>query len=217
MEKVRLFCISVLTLRTLMSIFIFSLLFYTVATAPLLRSVYAEIPLATKKQLIGTYHRLPLSFEVNNGQVNPQVNFMARGSGYTLFLTQTDAVLSLHSATIPENKTVLRMQLIDANSKSNITGLEELPGKVNYFISNSKKWRTNIPTFGKVLYEDVYPGVDMAYYGNQQKLEYDFIVSSGADPAKIQLSFKGADNAELDDRGNLILKVNGGEVVYVPR
>jgi len=68
-------------------------------------------------------------------------------------------------------------------------GAEELPGKTNYFIGNDpKKWRTNVPTYAQVRYHDVYPGVDLVYYGNQGgQLEYDFVVAPGADPSAIAL------------------------------
>ena len=84
------------------------------------------------------------------------------------------------------------MKLVNANPKAQIEGLERLPGISNYFIGNdSKKWRTSIPNFGKVQYRNVYPGIDLVYYGNQQQLEYDFMVAPGARPEMIQLAFDG--------------------------
>jgi hypothetical protein len=92
----------------------------------------------------------------------------------------------------PESRTpaaVLRMQLVGANSQAKVSGLEELPGKSNYFIGNDpKKWRTHVPNYAKVKYANVYPGVDLVYYGNQGQLEYDFVVQPGADPRSIQLA-----------------------------
>ena len=84
---------------------------------------------------------------------------------------------------------VIRLRLVGAKPDAEVTGREELPGKVNYFIGNDpKKWRTNVPTYAKVRYQDVYPGVDLEYYGNQGgQLEYDFIVAPGADPGAITL------------------------------
>jgi hypothetical protein len=115
--------------------------------------------------------------------------------------------------------TVVRMQLVGANPNPQVAGQEELPGKVNYFIGNdSAKWRTNIPIFAKVQYQDVYPGVDVVYYGNQQQLEFDFVVAPGADPKTIRLTFDGLVGArhavplQLDDAGDLIILTDGGEV-----
>ncbi|MCH8126155.1 SBBP repeat-containing protein, partial [candidate division KSB1 bacterium] len=113
--------------------------------------------------------------------------------------------------------TVLRMQLVGANSEPRVTGLEELPGKSNYFIGNDpQKWRTAVPNFTKVHYEDIYPGVDLIYYGNQRQLEYDFIVAPGADPQVINLGFKGADYLEIDPQGNLALYTAGG-IIYLKK
>ncbi|MBI1876199.1 MAG: hypothetical protein HYS05_20220, partial [Acidobacteria bacterium] len=94
-----------------------------------------------------------------------------------------------------------------------MTGEGELPGRTNYFIGNDPtKWRTDIPTFAKVRYHDVYPGIDLVYYGNQQQLEYDFIVAPGADPEQIKLSFDGIDDLRIDDRGDLVLSTAVGEI-----
>jgi hypothetical protein len=154
----------------------------------------------TRARVSETYGKLPLSFEVNQGQADPQVKFLSRGHGYSLFLTPAEAVLTLRnderrmmndelktpnsSFSIHHSSfTTVRMKLIGANPQPPVAGLEELPGKVNYFIGNDPtKWRTNVPTYTKVKYEDVYPGVDLVYYGNQRQLEYDFVVAPGADP-----------------------------------
>ena len=86
------------------------------------------------------------------------------------------------------------MRLIGANLEPQVTGLDGLPGKANYFISNDpKKWRTEVSTYAKVQYKNVYPGIDLIYYGNQRQLEYDFIVAPGSDPKTVRLGFEGAD------------------------
>jgi len=111
-------------------------------------------------------------------------------------------------------RTVVRMKLVDANASAQITGRDELPGKSNYFIGNDpKKWRTNIPTYARIQYKDVYPGVDLVYYGNQRQLEYDLVVAPGADPKAINLAFQGADKLEIDAEGNLVLHLTGGRMI----
>jgi hypothetical protein len=95
---------------------------------------------------------------------------------------------------------VLRMKLMGANPQAKVTGLEELPGKSNYFMGNDpKKWRTNVPNYAKVKYAKVYPGVDLVYYGNQGKLEYDFVVSPGANPGRIVLELQ-TDQSKIQNR-----------------
>ena len=106
------------------------------------------------------------------------------------------------------------MKLVAANSSPRVTGIDELPGKSNYFVGNDpKQWRTNVLQYARVKYENVYQGVDVVYYGNQQELEYDFIVAPGANPATIKLSFAGAQSIEIDERGDLVLRTQHGKVV----
>src|SRR2546426_3678024 len=188
-----------------------------------------EIPQATKPQVLAAYGKLPLSFEANQGQTEPQVKFLSRGRGYTLFLTHTEAVLTLTKADAhakrqisgeatlvePEKRagTVLRMKLVGANPAPEVAGVGELPGKSNYFVGNDpKKWRTNVPTYAKVRYQDLYPGIDLVYYGNQRQLEHDFVVSPGADPKAITLAFEGMDGVAIDALGDLVLRAAGSEV-----
>jgi len=108
---------------------------------------------------------------------------------------------------------VLRIKLAGANPTPQVEGLEELPGKVNYFIGNDPmKWRRNVPIYAKIKARAVYPGVDLVYYGNQRQLEYDFIVAQGADPASIKMAIVGADKISLNGQGDLILAMKDGQV-----
>ncbi len=179
---------------------------------------------ASTAQLRAAYGQIPLSFEPNQGQTDAQVRFLSRGSGYGLFLASTEAVLSLTKPVAADTGTagaaanaedaVLRMQLVGANADPQVTGMEELPGKSNYFIgSDPAQWRTNISTYDKVAYHAVYPGIDLVYYGNQRQLEYDFVVAPGADAGAIRLDFQGAESLALDGQGNLVLHTDGGDVI----
>ena len=182
--------------------------------------------------VVEAYGELPLSFEPNRGQINPSVDFLARGSGYTLSVSAGEAVLSLRTAVrAPESSdtmlaepqrerarpnkstTVIRMKIVGGASDAVATAKDELPGKVNTFIgSDPAKWRTNIPTYAKVVYASVYPEIDLAYYGDQGRLEYDFIVRPGSDPAAIALRFEGPDEVQLDADGNLVLRVGAQKI-----
>src|SRR5258706_9822917 len=107
----------------------------------------------------------------------------------------------------------LRMGLVGAARKPVVSGLEELLGKTNYFIGNDPaKWRTNVPTYAKVHYQNVYPGIDLLYYGSQRQLEHDFVVAPGADPKKIVLGFRGVDKLEIDTQGDLVLQPAQGDI-----
>jgi hypothetical protein len=219
------------------------------------------------------------------------VKFVARGRGYTLFLTRNEAVLALRKpsalsgerlalrnskfemrnskceirrstrldrllplatgegpqttealllpslanlqSTIdnpaapnpePRAPAVLRMRLVGANPGAQISGLGELPGKSNYFIGNDpRKWRTSIANFAKVEYKEIYPGIDVVFYGSQGQLEFDFVVAPGADPKAIRFEIVGAGLArperaqqaaplEIDANGDLVISADADEV-----
>ena len=150
---------------------------------------------------------LPISFERNVGQVDARVQYLARGKGYTLFLTAGQAVLSF------DGKGALRMALAGANPVLRPRGLIELPGTANYFVGNDPaRWRSGIHTYAKVVYERVYPGIDLTYYGDSAGLEYDFIVAPGSDARRIALRFDGADALEIGSTGELIVRSGAGAV-----
>jgi uncharacterized repeat protein (TIGR01451 family) len=186
----------------------------------------------TEQALVAdAYAKTPLSFEENKGQTDKRVGFLSRGSGYTLFLTQDGATLSLRKAATEDNAPnrvgppdasgevkesgmeSLEMKLVGSDLKAQISGEEELPGKTNYFTGNDPSlWRTGVSTFRKVRYREVYKNIDLVYYGNQRRLEYDLIVAPGGDPGRIKLSFKGAQHSFLDENGDLVLRGRAGDV-----
>ena len=200
-----------------------------------------------RPELIANYGKLPLSFEANQGQADARVKFLSRGRGGGLFLTSNEAVLELRKSSAVsgqmsvrrkqnfpiENRQskiddqVVRLRLEGAKTDAEVIGREELPGKVNYFIGNDpKKWRTNVPTYAKVRYHDVYPGVDLEYYGNQGgQLEYDFIVAPGADPSVIAfdvgagpVSGRGRPRGSplrIDADGDLVIPAKSSEIRFL--
>lgn len=178
------------------------------------------------------YGGVPLSFEVNQGQTDPGVKFMARAGGYLLFLTPTGAVMTLENPAAhhrgKENRKagtdsdesdprpprrIVRMTLEGANSHPQIDGLEQSTTRSNYFGgADPARWRTNIPSYGRVRYGAVYPGIDMVYYGDQRQLEYDFVVAPEADPNIIQIGFKGIESFEISRMGDLLLRTPEGDI-----
>jgi hypothetical protein len=104
-----------------------------------------------------------------------------------------------------------RLTLVNANPQAKAAGHDALPGKSHYLIGNDPAtWRTNISTYAKVTYAGVYPGVDLVYYGNRGRLEYDFVLAPGADPDLVTLAFEGTRDVHIDARGDLVLSVEGG-------
>ncbi len=181
------------------------------------------------------YGKLPLHFEANQGQTSAQVHYLSRGPGFSLYLTQAGATLVLKkqtdrrkfrlehvNATLEQSQgeqsgplqSVLRVLPVGANAAARVTGEEQLPGRAHYFVGKDPaRWRTNIPTYSKVHYSDIYPGIDLIFYGAQGQLEYDFVIAPGADPRAVRLRFTGADGLSLDRDGNLILQTAGGIVL----
>jgi hypothetical protein len=218
----------------------------------LLRSFVAVMLLATLSQLsvwsqtsvpapstrAAEYGKLPLSFEANQGQSDPQVKFLSRGDGYSLFLTDTSAVLTLSNGTgrtgmiapasrnrhgeLPEKNAtsiapqdVLRMEVVGAARGVSVQGAQILPGTANYFIGNDPaKWHTGVPTYARIKYAQVYPGVDLIYYGNQRQLEYDFVIAPHADTRQVRLRFAGVNRVLLSANGDLKLIGKHGEMAF---
>ena len=172
---------------------------------------------------------LPLIFEPNQGQANlnpadVRAKFVARGSQYSIFLGSEGAILSLASRVQPTTKPgkqegpaqmrvrSIAMKLAGANPNPNMRALEPLPGKTNYFIGNNPtKWRTGVPQFAQVSYENVYPGINLVFYGNQGHLEYDFKVAPGSDPTAAEVQFEGARKLALHN-GNLVIESEDGNI-----
>ena len=155
--------------------------------------------------------RLPMHFEENRGQTDSRVRFVARGAGYAFFITDTETVAVLQKDNA--RPAVLRMRLAGASRHPRVAGDALLEGKSNYLIgSDPSKWRTNVPQFGRVRLSEVYPGIDVVWYGNQNQIEYDFVVAPGRDPRQIRMRFDGAERIEIDASGDLVLHFAGGEL-----
>jgi hypothetical protein len=186
---------------------------------------------AIRSRASEAYGNLPLSFEANQGQADSKVKFLSRGNACNVFLKTTGAVMSLRGGQglgvgrqgtttyspatdhPPLTTDDVRMRLLGANPAPRMTGLDELTAVSNYFIGNdTTKWLTNVPAYARVKCEDVYPGVDMVYYGNQRQLEYDFKLAPGADPRAVRLKFDGAETIAIDKDGDLVLGAAGAEI-----
>src|SRR5215212_5057546 len=176
---------------------------------------FTNILPATKQPDINLSQRA-LSFEANQGQTDGRVKFLSRGSGYTLFLTPDQAVLSVRQKQ-DQKPAIVRMKMMGANRDPELVGEEKMSGKVNYFRGRELAgWTRDVATYARVKYREVYPGVDLVYYGKQQQLEYDFIVAPDHDPRKIRLSFSGVRGLSTDKTGALVLETDAGEIRQQP-
>ncbi len=177
-----------------------------------------------------------LSFTQNNGQWDNNLLFQSKASGMVIWFGQ-DKIYYQITRTLPNRKhtqqnsdisqkhkydlapgkvesKIIHLSFIDANLNPNISGLEPINYKCNYFMgSNPDQWQTDVPNFGSILYRNIYDGIDLKYYGNGKQLEYDFIIAPEADPSKIKIKYEGAQNISIDNSGRLIIKTNWGEIL----
>jgi len=207
---------------------------------------------ASAATLQRAYGKLPLSFELNQGQTDGQVKALARGAGYTLFLTNAGTTLALvkrqtpttptglsphvaqshartHGQSLPLGRlgdlltqhkgdkvteSAVRLNFVGANPHPQVVGLDKLPGMSNYFIGKDRRrWRTNVAHYAKIEYKNVYPGVSLIYYGNQDQLEYDWIIAPETDPHVIQFFVTGPQQSSIDKHGDLVLRTKAGDVL----
>jgi len=198
---------------------------------------------AMRGRVRAQYAALPLAFEANEGQVDSRVKYMARGSGYKLFLTSSQAIMTLPAkrrasevrdmmlnkrrGAAAVRKTArrrmqgasrssmasVRMNFVGASKNSKLEADDRQPGILNYFVGKDRsKWRTDIPLFGRVRYRDLYPGIDLAFHGAGESLEFDYIVRPGGDASSIEVGISGADIVRLDPTGSLLLQTSAGSV-----
>jgi hypothetical protein len=176
------------------------------------------------------YGSLPLSFERNMGQAAEDVEFLAHGTKYTVFLGADEMVLALSRPHLPENNgiralvrgkisrsdsavSVLHINFAGAATGNGLQGLQELPGKANYFLGNNPAhWHRDVPTFARIEHKNLYAGIGVQYYGYQGGLEYDFLVSPGADAGAIQLRLQGASRLRPTAEGDLAVDIDGSEL-----
>ena len=182
----------------------------------------AALPIKARFVSLG---QTPLHFEPSGEPAGApsgekDATFVARGPGYSLRVGASGMAMHLRAG-IDEPAVPLHLNIVGADAGAHGTGLERLPGESNYYLGNDPShWRTDVPHFAKVRFNDVYPGIDVVYYdaareGRSQRsrlLEYDFIVEPGADPKQIRLAFDGAEYVSIDKDGGLRLHTAAGDV-----
>lgn len=174
-----------------------------VAAAAAAAATAAAAPDATT-----TLNRVPLAFEANAGQHPKEVRYFARGANYNLALTGTEAWFAPAGGSQS-----IRMSLVGGNPNHKVEALQQIAGRTNYLKGpDPSKWQTDVANFSKIAWREVYPGVDLVFYGKQKTVEYDFIVKPGADVAKIRMRFEGAAAMSIDANGDLLLKTKEGQI-----
>jgi len=195
---------------------------------------------ATKAKISENYGKLPLSFIQNDGQMDKKVKYYERGNGHSTYFTSDGVYLELlsNSEAIVESKNIdndkqtiaehqsptsrnqnIKSEMITlvplgANKSPEITAEGKQQGRVNYYRgSDSEDWQTDIPTYNAIIYEDIYNGIDMKFYGNNRKMEYDIIVEPGKDPSVVRLSYEGIEDLSITKDGALLISLKQGKVI----
>jgi hypothetical protein len=179
-------------------------------------SVFAAALPTERGRISETYGKWAVAFEANQGQADSKVKYLARGQGYCLFLTSREAVLNFSPGSGPVRSrrasNALRMSFVGSNPAPKLEGSGEAPGVSNYLVGdNPGRWITGIRSFSRVRYRDLYPGIDLLFYGTPGQLEFDLVVAPAADPSRIVLSFRGTRRIRTED-GDLVLDVGIGEL-----
>lgn len=179
------------------------------------------------------YAKLPMNFEATEAEASRLTTFQSRAAGYAVSIAPDMTVLALaglqhpsarSSKTMPgspkaqpfpakNQPTIVGMRFVGANARAKMVGLSELEAKSNYYLgSDPAKWRTGISHYEKVQCKDIYPGIDLFFYGNRNQLEFDFVISPGASPEVVRLTFEGAESIRVDENGDLVLHTSDREV-----
>jgi hypothetical protein len=159
---------------------------------------------------------LPVFFEENQGQVDSQVRYLARAGHGTIYFSPAETVLALlsHDSQKKPELSVLRLKWIGANSHTQIVAEHPLTGRINYLIGHDpRQWHTNIPTYARVRYRDLFPGVDAVFYGKEGEIEYDMVLGPGVDPGKVRFTPEGARSIRLAPNGDLVLALENAKVL----
>ncbi|MGD0117623.1 MAG: hypothetical protein ABSD30_06140 [Candidatus Binatus sp.] len=185
----------------------------------------AQIDARARSDAMARIAALPLYFEKNLGQVDSRVRYLSRSGRYSLFLTDDAAVFSLVGGRLDKSarsfghrddsglsESAVRVRLAGANPHPAVEGLARLPGRVNYLVGDRKNWRLDIPTFGRVRFHDVYPSIDVVYYGTPSALEYDLIAAPGADTSKIKFVIEGPASTSQTAAGDIVIETASGTI-----
>ena len=179
-------------------------------------SVWSFFAFTASAQTMTALGNLPLYFEANLGQTKGPAQFVARGRDCQFLISPNESRLILCKTDATSGKIsscAVRMQFVNANAQAQICGDAEQSGKINYLIGNDPaQWRTGVATFAKVRVGELYPGINLVYYGNQQQLEYDFTIAPHANPEQIAIRFTGVDKISVSPQGELILTIGKDEI-----
>jgi hypothetical protein len=175
-------------------------------------------------KLVKSYGGLPLHIIENKGQVPTKAPYYLKSEWGAVYFTKEGISYHLIGRKAPpktnQNSELKRhiffMKPVGADQQVRLVAGARLPGKINYFIGNDPaKWQRDIPIYGEIFYKGLYEGIDLKVYGSNGAMEYDFIVSPGADPLEIKMAFEGVDALNVNAKGDLTIKTPLGEMTHL--
>ena len=171
------------------------------------RAAAASVSSTSEKKALDAYSRMPLAFVRNAGQADTRIRYSAQTSGASFAFTQNEALFAFTKGKHGNQGHMLGLGFLGASKKAKLAGATQLPGKVNYLLGNDPaKWHTGLPTYGEVVYHELWPGIDLAFRGDGRALKYEFRLDAGADPSAIRLAYRGAERVSLGRNGELLLR-----------
>lgn len=182
----------------------------------------AEMPyVPSKNSMLRHYGNLPLSFISNNGQINAEIAYFEKGSGHATYFTKKGIYLELikdskkNEAAAPAHTSqIIKLFPVGANGDPELFAENLQAGKVNYFLGNNpERWQSHVPSYGSVVYKELYEGIDLRFYGNNRTLEYDVIVQPGIDPSVVQFAYEGIKGLAINASGALEIFLEDGKLL----
>ncbi len=199
--------------KFLSAVLLFLLVFFLITIAKA-----SNIQLRDKKTAtLETFSKLSLYFIKNRGQIDKKVKYYAQSGEKAIYFTQNGVYTALTNISKKNKNKLLSRETIflkpvNANSSAVLTAEQPLSGKVNYFIGNKQnKWKRCIPTYQRIVYKNIYPNIDIAFYGNQSQLEYDIVVKPGAKLSDIKFKYEGIKSLTVNKHGELVAELPSGE------
>ena len=152
----------------------------------------------------------PLAFQPNRGQWHSSASFGVHAPGYSAFFQAADVTYRLQSG---DRQAEVKIHWSGSLAKRDIVAVDQLPGVSNYYVGNdSSRWISGLPTYRRLRINQLYPGIDLIYYGTGRQMEYDLEVAPGADASRIKLAVEGG-KPRIDEEGNLILETSAGTFI----
>ena len=159
--------------------------------------------------LASRLEKMSLFFIANEGQFDKQVAYYVQGRDRMLYFTPQGITFALLNAALGKSdapsRWIVKLDWLDANPKANATGKDLTEPAFGYYASTTESGR-RARTYQSIVYENMWPGIDLVYRGEGQQMKYEFIVKPGANPTHIKLAYRGASAVRLAATGNLEIR-----------